>query len=104
MSKGADDICTQWQICAMPAWREASTSEFQMTPLDQVIAAITRERSRYVVHGDKYRYFTRSIEIIECYRQHELEFELGMYAMGFKDALKVKESEEVAKTKDATVK
>ena len=75
-----------------------------MTPLDQVIAAITRERSRYVEHGDKYRYFTRSIEIIECYRQQELDFELGMYAMGFKDALKIKESEEVAKTKDATVK
>lgn len=75
-----------------------------MTPLDQVIAALTRERSRYVEHGIKYRYFTRSIEIIECYRQQEIDFELGMYAMGFKDALKVKESEEVAKTKDATVK
>lgn len=74
-----------------------------MTPLDQVIAALTRERDRYV-RGDRRRFFERSIDIVALYYPQEAEHELAVYATGFKDALKIKESEEVAKTRDATVK
>jgi hypothetical protein len=70
------------------------------TPLEQVIAALERERSRYRSY-DGLKFIGRCLDIVHLYHEIENEWELKIYSDGFRDAVRIKDRDAVEKEKAA---
>lgn len=70
------------------------------TPLEQVIAALEREKSRYRSY-DGLKFIGRCIDIVHLYNEIENEWELKIYSDGFRDAVRIKDRDAVEALKAA---
>jgi len=70
------------------------------TPLEQVIGALQRDLARYRAH-DIVKNIQRCIDIAHLYHEIENEWELKIYADGFKDAVRIKDRDAVEALKAA---